>query len=279
MYQHSAVIDYRRYLAETQMSSHSQRAYASRVGGFLKYVEERQHSSGSCLVDPTSYREAADRYVCFLRDELGNKAASVNSTITAMRHFAVFLRLNAELPDFHRPAQEELPRTRRLKDDEIRRLLQSASSFSFKDFALVQVLLTTGLRIGECRDLNFGDLIIAFDRAEIIVRKLNGERDRRIDLPPATAEALTRWLQEREGIEHRSPALFVNRYGDRFTTTGLDAIVRKVGHRAGLDICSFVLRTTFIARLAETISDTSRVAEIGGVKRLSNRVFSPTAKV
>jgi integrase/recombinase XerD len=107
---------------------------------------------------------------------------------------------------------------------------------TFRDLALVALMLLDGLRSQETLDLQLEDLQLAEAQIRVLGK---GDKQRLLPLPPETIQVLQNYLQLERPLTN-SPALFVSlkgrRRGQPMTVAGLRSLFRH--HR----LCSDVLR-------------------------------------
>ncbi len=262
-------------LDSQSMAAHTQRAYVSRVRKFLSYVAEQGANSNQ--MDGTAWHEQVSGYINFLKTVEESSQNTVNNVITAVEKYVEFL--GADMP---RMTRESWPKStpRPLSDDEERRFVEAIYRHrSAKDRAIAFILLYTGIKIGECVGLNMDDVLLAADTGRVMVKG-----SRVIPLNAPTRRALYEWLAERRRRfgESEDQAVFLNPMGKRISTVGVDCIVRKIGHRAHLNLSAQVLRDTCLTNLVRNGNDLMLVAAIGGhrtletTKRYTSNQGTPT---
>jgi integrase len=124
---------------------------------------------------------------------------------------------------------EPKARVRYLDDEELQRVLEAARSHSPVLNAAVTVALACGCRAGEQMRLEWKD--IDFPRSTITLLETKNGHARAVHLPAIAAEAL-KALKASAVVSAKHP--FVNRYGKRLTTQGLDRQWRLVRTAAQL---------------------------------------------
>lgn len=98
-----------------------------------------------------------------------------------------------------------------------------------RDLAIVLFLYATCCRIGEVVELNRDSVII--ENQKLVVHG-KGDKERKVYFDAVTAEALKQYLDERTDD---CPALFVNRYGERFQGNGIREMLNRLAERAGVN--------------------------------------------
>jgi len=125
---------------------------------------------------------------------------------------------------------EPKARVRYLDDQELKRVLDAARDHSPVLYAAVTVALACGCRAGEQMRLEWKDIDSA--RSTVTFLETKNSEPRSVYLPAIAAEAL-KALKTGAVVSAKFP--FVNRYGKRLTTQGLDRQWRKVRTAAALN--------------------------------------------
>ncbi|HLS25474.1 MAG TPA: tyrosine recombinase XerC [Beutenbergiaceae bacterium] len=133
-----------------------------------------------------------------------------------------------------------------------------------RDWAVLELLYASGLRIGELVGLDVGHV----DFAERLVRVLGkGDRERVVPFGVPAARAVRQWLQVRPRIagEHSPPALFLGVRGGRLGARQVRSVVHHVTALAGVrDLAPHGLRHSAATHLLEGGSDLRSVQEVLG---------------
>jgi len=272
---------YQVWLKGAPLSEQSKRAYRSRISQFLGYLAAAENKFDPVLTEARVAQVALRDYKRHLKRSCKFAPSSVNASLTAINHFLQFLGLTPGKVD-----REDLPQEapRALTPDEQKRYISNAQTRSRAlDRAVPLLLINTGIRIGECADLDMADVSIAGRKAQIIVRSGKGDRYREIPLNEVARDAVRDWILERNkrfvtSNSNIDDALFLNPQGARMSATSLDRIVRKVGTACGIDLSAHILRHTCLTNLVRNGTDLVLVAEIGGHRRLetTRRYALPT---
>lgn len=121
---------------------------------------------------------------------------------------------------------------RALKPVQLRELEKAIDALaSPRDRAILQVLLRTGLRIGEVAALDRGDVQITQRTGQLVVRHGKGDHYRVVPLSRSARQALNTWLVRRPEHRHATPdvatagPLWLSRTGARLSVRALNAIV------------------------------------------------------
>lgn len=130
--------------------------------------------------------------------------------------------------------------------------------------ALAEVLLASGMRIGEALALDRGD--IQFEKREAMVRGKGG-KPRAIFFTARALEWLRRYLELRRDS---SPALFATSTGRRLQVGSAETMFRRISKRAGLEkrVTPHRMRHTTATRLLRNGCPLGFIKEVLGHERL-----------
>lgn len=98
-----------------------------------------------------------------------------------------------------------------------------------RDLALVDFLYSTGCRVSEVSRLDISD--IDFEKRECVVLG-KGNKERIVYLSPVAGMHLQEYLQNRKDI---SEALFSGKGGKRLGKNGIEAVLKRLGKKAGVE--------------------------------------------
>jgi site-specific recombinase XerD len=140
---------------------------------------------------------------------------------------------------------------------------------SSRDRAIMELLLRTGLRIGELADLEVSDVRLTQRTGELVVRHGKGDRRRVVPLSRSARTPLRAWLTDRQRHpsqpEREQGALWLSRGGQRLSVRSVSKLVAGVMAAAGVDESAHGLRHTVATRLVRDHSrDLALVADILG---------------
>lgn len=217
-------------------------------------------------------------YISYLSKELKLKDTSIRRKIITLKNFYNYL-LNREIITsspflrlkFRFKQERRLPKT--LSVTEISKVLScfnidytQLSPFAQKmykrDCALIDLLISTGIRIGEAAAITLDDII--FSEHTILIHG-KGRKQRLIYISsPVTWNRLNTLIKERK--KAKDVHLFVNRYGQPITIHGIEDIYKKYVKMAQVNAKStpHYLRHTFATNLLANGADLRSVQEILG---------------
>jgi integrase/recombinase XerC len=142
-----------------------------------------------------------------------------------------------------------------------------------RDMALVQLMLNTGLRVGEVSSLELKDIKLRERSGKVtVLGKRN--KQRRVPLNAEVRAALSAWLEVRP--ETSAVALFVGRKGGNLGTRAMQRVVAQLGNAAGLEeLTPHILRHTFAKSLVDAGVGLEKVADLLGHSRLeTTRIYT-----
>jgi integrase/recombinase XerC/integrase/recombinase XerD len=143
-----------------------------------------------------------------------------------------------------------------------------------RDNVILELLFSTGIRIGELVALNLSDVEHVKREMQITGR---GTRGRIVPLSQDVVEGLTRYLELRGERTAETSALFVGRSGTRLTIYSIENIFKKHVRLADIKrhITPHALRHTMAAMLVSSGTDIREVQEIlGHASILSTQVYT-----
>lgn len=194
---------------ERSNSFETQRSYRRVIQEFLR------HFSGK------HPREIESAGIRAWRDKLkaaGKKPATITVKLAVVRSFYEFLRARGEVESnpaatqfVPPPAAAEGLRGRALQPEEVRKLLAGpnrAEVRGARDYALLLLLLRTGMRVSEACGLPRNALVWSHGRWQLKL-KVKGGRERRIPVPAEIKTALDEYLKldrKRRSLQHTDGA-------------------------------------------------------------------------
>ena len=226
-------------------------------------------------------REATDEdLVAYLQKlEERQRPTSVTNVFFQLRRFLGFLEREGLLlrnPIAHLHRRRGSRRIRSwLSEEEVRRLLEAlptSSAREIRDRALLEVLYSCGLRVGELVALDLDDVDLA--ERLVTVRVSKSGRFRRVPIGKKAAAAVARYLAEARPqlVHRRTLALLLGVVGRRLARSAVETITNLAGERAGLRkrVTPHVLRHTLAVHLLRNGASTRHIQEMLGHRHLSS---------
>lgn len=144
------------------------------------------------------------------------------------------------------------------------RALRDACRADVRTYAIVELFLQTGIRIGELATLILSDI----KEKELLIRAQEGHPEHSVPLNKAAKTALQSWLAQRPGTEN--PTLFVTKTGRPLLVRNIRTIIDRYFKVAGIEGAKVNdLRHTFIAHHLAAGTPLTVISKLVGHKRLS----------
>ena len=224
------------FIASQDVRESSRKLYARTLKLFFQWVDE----SGKSLNELT--RVDILRY----KDELlaaGLSGLTVGSYLTAIRKFYEWAESEKIYPNIGKgirtPRRVQAFKKQHLTDTKSKALLKHYEQTSLRDYAMVNLMLRTGLRTVEVIRANVGDITFKGSRRILKVwGKGHTEKDAFVILSDKAFLPLFNYLQTRRGAKDNAP-LFVSdsprNTGERLTTRSISRICKNGLKAIGLD--------------------------------------------
>jgi integrase/recombinase XerD len=242
---------------------------------------------------PEVTREHLAAYVLEMREHQGYRPATLARKLAALKAFFRYLRaadLVAADPLEHFEAPHVAkPSPQTLTQEQMASLFQQievAQPIGQRDFAMLHLLYTTGMRASELVALDLADFHTEPAGVLCSGRRGRSQRQRTLPLPSATVVAIQHYLHEvRPHLVNRHPAeqaLFLNHHGERLTRQGFWLIVKGYARQAGItEITPHALRHSFAVLMLREGMEMRSVQELLGHAHISttqvySRVMPPT---
>jgi site-specific recombinase XerD len=256
--------------------------YLADLRALLRWCELTRGAGSSTDLAPFDL-DASDiqQYCSFLGETKNHVPATINRRIQAMRKFydfAIAKGWTATNPasEVQLLGEAVSQRTRRLTPDDISHLLAAVRNghprWVPRDSAIIQVLLETGLKLGELTDVRLADIHLDADPPHLDINSTPGEPGRIVPLEPGVCAALRAYLPTRQaapGVDR----LFVNRDGKSLSTRSVQRLLRRYAREAGLDnLTTQALRYVYAKKAFEDCGDVSTVARLLGHRHLATTI-------
>lgn len=252
---------------------------------FVDFLKGKKHSSATVL----AYGKDIDQLLSFLEEldkhhihdvskddiqaflgtlsEKGYTPKSLSRKLNSTRTFYRFLKVQEYITDdpslLVSHPQYELAAPRILKPTEYRALRDAARNDA-RMYAIIEMLLQTGIRIGELADLRIADVM----EDSLRIRPHEKHEERIVPMNKSAKEALNRYLQIRPKIEDNH--IFVTKSGKPFLVRNIRTAIERYFRIAGIENAKVNdLRHTFVAHHLKHGVSLVLLSKILGHKRLS----------
>jgi integrase/recombinase XerC len=257
------------------------------INKFLRYLETERGASSHTI---RAYRKDLELFFKSVPDDIqlsdirgfvaseinrGLKKSTASRRLAALRSFLKYLHREGHIKN--NPAKlvqsPKLPLRlpRFLSVDETFELVEKPEGIGFlpaRDRAILELLYSSGLRVGELAALNIGD--VNMNEGSLKARG-KGKKERIVPVGKKAIEALKSYMVERVLLKRTDPAFFLNRSGKRLTDRSIRRIVRKYSNALSLSgkVSPHTIRHTFATHLLQDGADLRVIQELLGHSSLS----------
>jgi integrase/recombinase XerC len=257
--------------------------YLADLRAFLRWSESTRGTDTLTFADAPFDLGASgiQDYCSYLRETKNHVPATINRRLQAIRKFYDFAieqgwTLTNPASQVHLLGEVVSERTRHLTSQDISRLLAAVRNGHprrvDRDWAVIQVLLEAGLKLGELTQVRLADVHLDADPPSLDVCTTPGEPSRTVPLEPKVCEALRVYLSTRQaalGVDR----LFVNRDGNLLSTRSVQRLLRHYARAAGLDnLTTQALRYVYAKKAYESCGDLKTVARLLGHRHLATTI-------
>ncbi len=256
---------------ECNMSAATVEAYLLDLRLFVRFLERYFPSEIKVeKVEALQIRE----FLLYLARERGCQTRARNRKLASVKSYFAFLKVSSYLGSGKNPAAKvrfaKEPQTLPiyLTKEEAETLIKASrydTTLPYRDYALVRLFLSTGIRLSELVALEVSD--IDFSEACIKVRRGKGRKERIAPLSDKACAALKEYLEKRMPAKASERRLFLNHRGAPITGRGVEMIVERICKRAGVmkpHLSVHKLRHTCMTLLLREGVDLITIKELAG---------------
>lgn len=258
--------EFLRYLElEKGVSAHTLRAYRKDLEDFIAHVKTEPEK-----IDMLDVRG-------FIAEQIrkGLNKTTVSRRLSSVRSFFKFLYREGHMKS--NPAKlvssPRLPKLlpKFLSVDDAFSLVEKPEGIGFapaRDRAILELLYSSGLRVGELAGLNVEDINV---REALVKARGKGKKERIVPIGSKAMDAIKTYLVERILLKSKEKAVFLNRLGTRLTDRGVRRIVVKYARAIAINgrIGPHTLRHSFASHLLQGGADLRVIQELLGHVSLS----------
>lgn len=247
-------------LVSGHLSPHTRRAYYRDALDFMAWLQPQE------LTLATLSKHDVIQYRRFLADNFAKATASRKLVVARkLLEEAVNRDLIPRNPaqgvgGYAHTEEQETPHAA-LSRQQARDLLAAVDTSTRqgkRDYALLSLLLRTGLRRSECAALQLGDLVQTQGYQVAVIRHAKGDKRRQVKLPVEVRQAIDTYIEaiERTDTNQEMPLFVQFRKGDHPQTEGIsDQVIKRVvetyAAKVGLKLSPHGLRATFVTLALE----------------------------
>ena len=213
---------------------------------YLQSLGEQVELKKLSPLDLINYRQ-------FLLNVRGLQPTTINRRLEALRKLSRWAvqtkRMKSDVTISLKPIK--FVRNRQplgLLENEFHALLRVAgsSNFSVRNYAIVQLMAQTGLRVSEVADLKMSDVKASERAGTVLVRQGKGLKEREIPLNASARRAVRSYLETRG--QSTSDSVFLNQKGEKLSKRMIQSMISQFGKKAKItriSVSAHTLRHTF----------------------------------
>lgn len=272
------------FIASQDVKESSRSLYTRTLSQYFLWVEATKRDLS------TMTREDVLEYKDHLSEE-GLSVLTIGSYIVAVRKFYEFAEALKLYPNIAKgvktPRRKQQFKKQHLTDGKSADLLSYFEDKSLRDYAIVNLLLRTGLRTIEVARANVGDITFKSGKRVLLVwGKGHDEKDDFVVLTDKTYEPIKKYLEtSRKGAKAGEP-LFVSHShqnnGERLTTRTISGLCKEGLKAIGLDGKEFTAHslrhTTAVAILTHGGSLTDAQAVLRHTSPTTTQIYTESIK-
>lgn len=263
------------FISSQDVKESSRALYTRTLSQYFLWVEQ----SGKALINLT--RQDVLEY----KDSLQQQSLSsltISSYITAVRKFYEWAEAEKYYPNIAKgiktPRRQQAFKKQHLTDDKSTELLEHFKSLSLRDYAIVNLILRTGLRTIEVVRADVGDITFKGNRRVLKVwGKGHIEKDDFVVLSEKAYEPIKEYLQTRKAVKSGEP-LFTStsnqNSGGRLTTKTISSICKDGLRAIGLDGKEFTAHSLRHTTAVAILKHGGQLTDVQSVLRHSSPVTS-----
>jgi len=260
------------------LSKNTIEAYNRDILEYISFIEKTYKIEKAKDIKPDYFKNYLSKLV---RDKLAKsserrKVSSINSFLEYMLKEG-YIEGNQISKVSSPKLEKRLPVV--LTINEVNNLIDATKGEDILDkrnYAMIELLYGSGLRISELIDLNIGDVHINNKLVNVFGK---GSKERIVPLNEDTCKALKGYILNYRNLlnpkKESINALFLNRNGDRISRVGVFKLIKDLKEKAGIEkeISPHTLRHTFATHLLEGGADIMAVKELLGHEDIQTTEF------
>lgn len=275
----SGISDWRQvvgmFIASQDVKDSSRSLYTRTLSQFFLWIEK----TGKVLNSLT--REDILEYKDHLLSS-GLSALTISSYLVVVRKFYEWTESLLIYPNIAKgiktPRRKQAFKKQHLTENKIGDLLEYYKEKSLRDFAIVNLLLRTGLRTIEVVRADVGDITFKGDKRVLLVwGKGHTEKDSFVVLTDKAYLPIREYLDSRKGVKSGDP-LFVSNSrrngGERLTTRTISGICKEGLREVGLDGKEFTAHSLRHTTAVEILKNGGEITDVQRVLRHTSPVTS-----
>lgn len=253
---------------EKQASPHTISNYQRQLNAVCKLFE----TTGICQWSEVNHTSV--RWMLTQSHKQGLGAKSIGLRLVVLRQWLDYLvkqgklLLNPAIGIKAPKVGKHLPKN--IDAEQLGQLLntEQETPLAKRDFAMMELMYSSGLRLSELQGLNLGDIDLSSGEVRV---QGKGSKERIVPVGSKAMQAVKNWLEIRNEFLPVDRAVFLNQRGRRLSHRSIQLVMQKWGQKQGLDthLHPHKLRHSFATHLLEGSGDLRAVQELLGHSNLS----------
>jgi len=248
-------------------SSNTLRGYRRDIFQFINFLKKNKIKSFKSI----SYEDLLS-YLGYLRN-YGYSETTIGRKVASLKSFFKFLSARKIIKSNPVALLSSPKKPDRLPDfltlEEVEKILNIPSEKnwqSLRDKAILELLYSTGIRVGELTSLKIGDIDFF---QELIKVKGKGKKERIVPIGRYALKALIEYIERRPNKKEKN--VFLNKYGKPLSERSVERIIDKFSKKAGIGkkITPHTFRHTFATHMLDRGADLRTVQELLGHERIT----------
>lgn len=256
------------FIAAQDVCESSRGLYTRTLSQFFLWIERERRSLDSLS------REDILEYKDHLLSS-GLSALTVSSYLVVVRKFYEWTEAEKIYPNIAKgiktPRRKQAFKKQHLSEDKSRELLDYYREKSLRDYAIVNLLLRTGLRTIEAVRADVGDITFRGERRVLLVwGKGHTEKDSFVVLTDKAYSPIREYLDSRKGAKAGEPLFTSNsrqNRGERLTTRTISAICKEGLREVGLDGKEYTAHSLRHTTAVEILKNGGEITDVQRVLR------------
>jgi len=248
---------FKKYLVKQDLSERTVKGYLDDLRFFSEWYEEIQNKKINWTKIKSFDLQTFRQYLVTGKRQ---KVAAVNRRIQALKRFFSwahhFKLMKGENPIEHlRFMRRQAPsQPQALTKTEVHSLLrvvgQSSHGLSKRNYAILQLMLQSGLRIGEVIRLRFSDTTLLPRSGMVSIVNSKGHKSREVPLNVTARQALKHYFNQlgRKVTDSSDDFIFYSKRKEPLSLRSLQSMIQNIARRAKLNripVSAHTLRHTF----------------------------------
>ena len=263
------------FIAGQDVKESSRSLYTRTISQYFLWIEKTGRRLNSLT------REDILEYKDYLLSD-GLSALTISSYLVVVRKFYEWAESLKIYPNIARgiktPRRKQAFKKQHLPETKSRELLDYYRTKSLRDYAIVNLLLRTGLRTIEVVRADIGDITFKGDKRVLLIwGKGHTEKDSFVVLTDKTYLPIREYLSTRKGAKSGDPLFTSNsrhNLGERLTTRTISGLCKEGLKGIGLDGREFTAHSLRHTTAVEILKNGGEITDVQRVLRHTSPVTS-----